>query len=325
MVVRLTVVVAFLLLAVPLAVDAQQRGQAVHTVGVLMPQNVNVYPSYAAFLETLRRLGYHEDGNMRILLRSADGKLDRLPALATELVAARVDVIVAVNTPGARAAIHATKQIPIVMTEVGDPVGTGFVSNLARPGGNVTGISTMVGELTAKRLAILKEAVPSAKRLAVMFNPEDPVTVPQMRDAERAAPLLKVEIRLFPVRATANLLETFKQMLAWRADAALWLFGQIQAFQSRTIELAVRHRLAVMVGIRQDVEAGGFISYSPDFVELHKRTAVYVDRILKGARPGDLPVEQPTKFDLAINLKTAKTLDVTVPSSLRLQADLVIE
>ena len=221
MLVRLTAVVAFLLLAVPLAVDAQPSGQPVHTVGVLMPQNMNVYPSYAAFPETLRRLGYHEGGNLRIVLRSAEGKLDRLPTLATELVSARVDVIVAVNTPGARAAIQATKQIPIVMTEVGDPLGSGFVSNLARPGGNVTGISTMVGELTAKRLAILKEVVPSAKRLAVMFNPDDPVTVPQIRDAERAAPLLNIEIRLFPVRATANLPETFKHMLAWRADAAI--------------------------------------------------------------------------------------------------------
>ena len=311
-------------LVAPRTVGAQQSRQPVPTVGVLMPQNVNVYPSYTAFLETLRRLGYHENGNLRILLRSADGNLDRLPTLATELVAARVDVIVAVNTPGARAAIQATKQIPIVMTEVGDPIGSDFVSNLARPGGNVTGISTMVAELTAKRLAVLKEVVPSAKRLAVMFNPDDPITVPQMRDAERAAPLLNVEIRLFPVRATANLPETFKHMLAWRADAALWLFGQIQAFQSRTIELTARHRLAVMVGIRQDVEAGGLISYSSDFVELHKRTAMYVDRILKGAKPGDLPVEQPTKFDLAINLQTAKALGLTIPPSLLLRADQVI-
>jgi putative tryptophan/tyrosine transport system substrate-binding protein len=325
MLVRLTAIVAFMILVAPLTVDAQPSGQPVHTVGVLMPQNVNVYPSYAAFPETLRQLGYYEGKNLRIVLRSAEGKLDRLPTLATELVSTRVDVIVAVNTPGARAAIQATKQIPIVMTEVGDPIGTGFVSNLARPGGNVTGISTMVGELTAKRLAILKEVVPSAKRLAMMFNPDDPVTVPQMRDAERAAPLLNVEIRRFPVRATANLPETFKDMLAWRADAALWLFGQIQAFQARTIELAARHRLAVMVGIRQDVEAGGFISYCPDFVELHKRTAIYVDRILRGAKPGDLPVEQPTKFDLVINLRTAKALDLTIPSSLRLQADRVVE
>ena len=321
----LTAVVALLLLAAPLAVEAQQAGQAVHTVGVLMPQSVHVYPPYAAFLETLRLLGYHQDGNLRLLLRSADGKLDRLPALATELVAARVDVIVAVNTPGARAAIQATKQIPIVMTQVGDPVGSGFVSNLARPGGNVTGISNMAAELATKRLSLLKEAVPSAKRIALMFNPEDPITVPQMRDAERAAPLLNVEIRFFPVRVTTNLPETFKHMLAWRADAALWIAGQQQAFQSRTIELAAKHRLPVMVSTPQDVEAGGFISYFADLFEMYRRTAVYVDRILKGVKPGDLPVEQPTKFELAINLKTAKAIGLTVPSSLRVQADRVVE
>ena len=314
-----------LLLAAPLAVEAQQAGQADHTVGVLMPQSVHVDPSYAAFLETLRLLGYHQDRNLRLLLRSADGKLDRLPALAAELVAARVDVIVAVNTPGARAAIQATKQIPIVMTRVGDPVGTGLVSNLARPSGNVTGISIVAAELATKRLALLKEVLPSAKRIALIFNPDGPIAVPQIRDAEHAAPLLKIEIRPFPVRATVDLPETFRHMLAWRADAALWLAGQQQAFQSRTIELAAKHRLPVMVGTRQDVEAGGFISYSPDVSEAYRRTAVYVDRILKGAKPGDLPVEQPTKFELVINLKTARALGLTVPSSLRVQADRVVQ
>jgi putative ABC transport system substrate-binding protein len=146
-----------------------------------------------------------------------------------------------------------------------------------------------------------------------------------MRDAERAAPRLKVEIRPFPVRAAGDLPETFRQMRAWHAGAALWLFGQIQAFGPQTNELAARHRLAVMVGTRQDVEAGGLISYFPDSGGLFKRTAEYVDRILKGAKPGDLPVEQPTKFDLAINLKTARALDLTIPSSLRLQAGRVVE
>jgi putative ABC transport system substrate-binding protein len=290
-----------------------------------MPQRVQIDPSYPAFVETLQSLGYHQDRNLRILLRSADGNLDRLPTLAAELVAARVDVIVAFNTPGARAAIQATKQIPIVMTRVGDPVGTGFVSSLARPGGNVTGVSVMVAELAPKRLALLKEVVPSAKRIAVMFNPDDPITGPQMRDAERAAPLLNVEIRPFPVRATTELPETFRHMLAWRADSALWLAGQHQGLQSRTIELAAKHRLPVMVGTRQDVEAGGLISYFPDVSEVYRRTAVYVDRILKGARPSDLPVEQPTKFELVINLTTARALGLTVPPSLRAQADRVVE
>jgi putative ABC transport system substrate-binding protein len=290
-----------------------------------MPQNVNVYPSWAAFVETLQRLGYHEGGNLRIVLRSAEGKLDRLPTLAAELVSARVDVIVALNTPGTRAAIRATKQIPIVMTEVGDPVGTGFVSNLRRPGGNVTGVSNMVGELAAKRLAVMKEAVPRARRIAALFNPEDPITAPQLRDAERAASVLKVETRFFPVKAIEDLHGTFNQMLAWRADAAVWILGQQHAFQAVSIALAASHRLPLMVATPPNVDAGGFISYTNDLVELYGRTAALVDRIFKGAKPGDLPVEQPTKFELAINVKTAKALGIAIPPPLLSRADRVVD
>jgi putative ABC transport system substrate-binding protein len=321
----LTAVVACLLLAVPLAVEAQQAGQALQTVGVLTPQRLEEQAAYPAFLETLRRLGYREGSNLRVLVRSADGKLDRLPALAAELVAARPDVIVALNTPGTRAAIEATKQIPIVMTSVGDPVGSGFVSNLARPGGNVTGVSNMVAELASKRLALLKEAVPQARRIAAMFNPGDPVTVRQLRDAERVAPALKVETRFFPVKAIEDLLGTFKEMLAWRADAALWILGQHQGFQAGSIELAARYRLPLMVGTPRNVEAGGFISYYSDPAELFGRTAEVVDRILKGAKPGDLPIEQSTKFVLTINLKTAKALGIAIPPHLLSRADRVVE
>lgn len=321
----LTAVGAFLLLAVPLAIEAQQARQGLQTVGVLTPQRLEQQAAYPTFLETLHRLGYQEGSNLRVLVRSADGKLDRLPALAAELVAARPDVIVALNTPGVRAAIEATKQIPIVMTYVGDPVGSGFVSNLARPGGNVTGISNMAAELASKRLALMKEAVPRARRIAAMFNPDDPVTVPQLRDAERAAPALKVETRFFPVKAIEDLPETFNQMLAWRADAALWILGQQQAFQAGSIELAASHRLPLMVGQPRNVEAGGLISYASDPVELTRRTAVFVDRILKGAKPGDLPVEQPRKFELTINLKTAKALGIAIPRPLLSRADRVVE
>jgi len=321
----LTAVGACLLLAAPLAVEARQAGQALQTVGVLTPQRLEQQAAYPTFLETLRLLGYQEGSNLRLLVRSADGKLDRLPALAAELVAARPDVIVALNTPGVRAAIEATKQIPIVMTLVGDPVGSGFVSNLARPGGNVTGISNMVAELTSKRLALLKEAVPRARRIAAMFNPDDPVTAPQLRDAERAAPALKVETRFFQVKAIEDLPGTFKQIVAWRADAALWILGQQQAFQTGSIELAASYRLPLMVAHPRNVEAGGLISYFPDPVELHRRTAVVVDLILKGAKPGDLPVEQPTKFELTINLKTAKALGIAIPRPLLSRADRVVE
>jgi putative ABC transport system substrate-binding protein len=321
----LTAVAACLLLAASLALEAQQAVQALQTVGVLTPQRLEQQAAYATFPEALRRLGYQEGSNLRMVVRSADGKLDRLPALAAELVAARPDVIVALNTPGARAALEATKQIPIVITSVGDPVGSGLVSNLARPGGNVTGVSNMVAELASKRLALLKEVVPRARRIATLFNPDDPVTVPQLRDAERAAPALKVETRFFPVKAIEDLPATFKQMLAWRADAALWLLGQQHAFQAGSIELAAQHRLPLMVANPLNVEAGGLISYTFDPVELYARTAAVVDRILKGAKPGDLPVEQPTKFELVINLKTAKALGIAIPLSLRLRADRVVE
>jgi putative tryptophan/tyrosine transport system substrate-binding protein len=321
----LTAAGACLLLAAPLAVEAQRAGQGLQTVGVLTPQRLEQQSAYATFLETLHRLGYQEGKNLRMLVRSADGRLDRLQELAAELVAARPDVIVALNTPGARAAIEATKQIPIVITAVGDPVGSGFVSNLARPGGNVTGISAMVAELASKRLALMKEAVPRARRIAAMFNPDDPVTAPQLRDTERAAPALKVETRFFPVKAVEDLPGTFRQMLAWRADAALWIPGQHQAFQAGSIELATSHRLPLMVGFPRNVDAGGLISYTYDPVELYGRTAVIVDRILKGANPGDLPVEQPTKFELTINLKTAKVLGIVIPPQLLSRADRVVE
>jgi putative ABC transport system substrate-binding protein len=292
-------------------------------VGILTPHWDD--PAYPVLLETLHQLGYHEGRNLRLLLRSADWKHDRLPALAAGLVDAHPDVIVAINTPGARAAVQATKHVPIVMSMVGDPIGSGFVSNMFHPGGNVTGISNLSGELAPKRLSLLKELVPRAKRVAVLQNPVDPVNVPQMRDMERAAPVLGIEVRFFPVKTTTGLPEAFKQMIAWQADAALWLAGQSVAFQPGTIELAAKHRLPVMVHQRANVESGGLISYFPDHAELVRRTAVYVDKILKGAKPGDLPIEQPTKFELAINLKTAKALGLAVSPALRLQADRVVE
>lgn len=306
-----------------LAAGTHSAPPGVPTVAVLTPHREDA--AYPLFFETLRQLGYEDGRSVRFLVRSADSKYERLPALATELVEARPDVIVAVNTPGARAAIRATRHIPIVMALVGDPVGSGFVSNLARPGANVTGISTLNGELAAKRLAILRELVPSAKRIAVLLNPADPVNRPQIQDTERAAPALGIEVRFFPVKSPRDLPETFQQMLGWRAAAGLWLSGQANTFQPATRDLAVKHHLPVMVTQRVDVEAGGLISYFPDYGELFKRTAVYVDRILKGAKPGELPVEQPTKFELTINLKTARALSLIVPRSLLLQADRVVE
>lgn len=299
--------------------------QQVRTVGLLVPNRLQVQNEYPVFVDTLRQLGYREGENLRLVTKEAAGKLDRLPALARELVDARVEVIVAVNTPGARAAIDATRKIPIVMTAVGDPVGSGFVANLARPGGNVTGVSNMVAALAPKRMEVLRETVPSARRIAVLFNPGDPITTPQIKDLERLRKSKDVEIRMFPVRRLDDLAETFAQIMAWNANGALWLLGQQQLFQAKTIELAASHKLPVMVGNAGDVRAGGLISYSNNLADVYRRTAAQVDLILKGKRPGDLPVEQPTRFEMAVNLKTAKALGLTIPQALLLRADYVIE
>jgi ABC-type uncharacterized transport system substrate-binding protein len=320
-----SVLAAGAMLAASLHVIAQHANQPVRSIGLLVPHSLQTQSDYPVFVETLRKLGYREGDNLRFLTKEAGGKLDRLPSLARELVDARVSVIVAINTPGARAAIDATRQIPIVITQVGDPVSSGFVTNLARPGGNVTGVSNMAGGIASKRMAILKEAMPSARRIAVLFNPRDPVTASQVRDVESSAAALAIEVRLFPVRERQELPETFKQIVAWKAHSAMWLLGQHQLFQATTIKLAAQHNLPVMVDNAGNVVAGGLISYAGDAAEVYRRTATHVDRILKGTKPGDLPVEQPTKFELAINLKTAKMLGLRIAPSVLLRADRVLE
>jgi len=322
---RDSIIVLIACTVTPVISKAQRTDHAINTVGVLLPQLLEHTPHYTAFLRKLRLLGYEDGRNLRIVMRSADGKLERLPALAAELVAAKVEMVVAFNGPGVQAAIRATKDIPIVMVAVGDPIGLGFVSNLARPGGNVTGASNMVAELGSKRLAVLKELVPHAKRIAALFNPDDPVTAPQQRDLETAARALKIDVRFFPVRAGKELAGAFNNIRAWRAEAGLWLLGQQHAFQAASIQLAAKHHLPLMITFREYVAAGGLISYLSDSVEVHERAAAFVDRILKGAKPGDLPVEQPTKFELIINLKTAKVLGIKIPQSLLIRADEVIE
>ena len=308
--------------AVPRMVFAQATSPAVRRIGILTSIDLTTYP---VFVEALQRLGYEDGKNIQVLLRSAKLDYTRLPALARELVDAKVEVIVAINTPGAHAAIDATKTIPIVMTQVGDPVGSGFVTNLARPGGNVTGLSNMVGDLGGKRLSILHELVPAAKRIAVLYNPVDPVNLPQIRDVKEVASKLGVELRLYPLKTPDDLPETFKTLLAWRAQGAVWLQGQQVQFQPGTIALAAKHKLPVMVGSPLDVVAGGLVAYGADSAEIFRRTAAYVDKILKGTKAGELPVEQPTKFDLVLNMKTAKALGIKVPQSILIQATKVIE
>ena len=212
------------------------------------------------------------------------------------------------------------------MSVVGDPITTGFVSNLARPGGNVTGVSNLSGELASKQLSLLKKAVPTARRIAVMLNSNDPITTPQQKDIERAAPSIGVEVHFFPARTPAELGSVFERMLKWRPDAVLWLAGQQVELEQQTLEMASsKSRLPVMPTQVRNTSSGGLLSYFADNAELIRRTAAYVDKILKGAKAGDLPVEQPTKFELVINLKTAKALGLTIPPSLLARADEVIE
>jgi putative tryptophan/tyrosine transport system substrate-binding protein len=322
---RTAIVLAGAMLATSFQAAAQPTNQTVKTVGVLVPGRLDAQNEFHVFPNTLRKLGYREGGNLRFLVKEAGGNLDRLPLLARELVDARVHVIVAVNTPGSQAAINATREIPIVLTQVGDPVGSGLVANLARPGGNVTGVSNMIVRVAPKRLEILKEAVPSAKRIAVLFNPGDPVTSIQVRDVQSSAASLAVEVRFFPVSDLRELRVTFTQINAWQAHAGMWLVGQQHLFQAMAIKLAGQHKLPLMVGSQSDVVSGGLISYAADLAEIYQRTAAQVDRILKGMNPGDLPVEQATRFKLAINIKTAKTLGMTIPSSLLLRADAIVE
>ena len=317
--------VAGVLLAAALQATGQPAGQPARSVGLLVPNLLQAQNDYPVFVDALRQLGYREGQNLRLVPKEAAGRLERLPSLARELVDARVELIVAFNTPGVRAAIDATREIPIVMTNVGDPVGSGFVTNLARPGGNVTGVSNMIAVLAPKRMQVLRETIPSAKRIAVLFNPGDPITKPQIRDLETLVTAKAVDFRLFPVRKPDELPETFNQILAWRAHAAMWLLGQHQLFQVMTVRLAAQHNIPVMVGNTGDVRAGGLISYTNSFPEVYRRTAAQVDLILKGKKPGDLPVEQATKFELAFNLKTARALGVTIPSTLLLRADYVVE
>ncbi len=322
----ITTVVVVVLFAAPLAVDAQPAGTPVK-IGVLSSQSRETsLAAWAAFRQGLRELGWDEGRNIVVEMRFADGKLDRLSRLAQELLGLNVSLIVAQNTPAARAAIAATRTVPIVMVEVGDPVATGFVTNLARPGGNVTGLTNMARDLTQKRLQVLKEAVPSATRIAVIMDPNDPVVAPQWRDAQSGAERLGIHLQRLEVRNADDLRRAFQMAVAGKAEAVLRLADPLAiVLRTETADLAIKHRLPLMARARGEVEVGGLLSYYADALDYHRRAASYVDRILKGAKPGDLPIEQPTKFELVINMKTAKSLGLTIPQPLLLRADQVIE
>lgn len=277
-----------------------------------------------AFQRGLRDLGYIEGQNVVFEYRFAGTRLERLPALATELVERRVDIIFAINSTSAQAAVNATRAIPIVFTWVADPAA--LVKNLGRPDGNVTGLSSFATELSGKRLELLKEAVPGVSRVAVLWNSGNPVATSMARDMEGASAQLGVRLYPVPVGDAGGLPEAFKIAARERAGALFVIEeATLLAHRARILSLAEQHRLPAASQYREFAEAGGLLSYGPDLPDLFRRAGIYVDRILRGARPADLPVEQPTKFELAINLRTAKTLGLTVAPSLLLLANHVIE
>jgi putative ABC transport system substrate-binding protein len=317
---------AFALLAAPLAAGGQPAGR-VYRLGVLsLASAAPADPT--GFLNrlttSLRELGYVEGQNLVMERRSAEGMIDRLPGLARELVQLRVDVIVAVSTAAIRPAKDATSTIPIVMFGGSDPVADGIVASLARPGGNITGV-LIAAEVTlaGKRLELIKKAVPRAMRIALLA-PDDPSAQTQVQEAQKAASALGVKLIVAAVRG-GDYDRAFAAMAAERAGALLVLASPIlNRDRTRIIDLAAKHRLPAVYQWREHVEEGGLMAYGGSLSGLSRRAAAYVDRILKGAKPGDLPIEQPTKFELVVNLKTAKALGLTIPQSVLLQADEVI-
>jgi putative tryptophan/tyrosine transport system substrate-binding protein len=274
----------------------------------------------------LRDLGYVENQNYALEYRSADGDSDRFPAFADELVRLRVDLIVTRGTPAARAAKSATESIPIVMAAIGEPLGTGVVASLARPGGNVTGLSGFVTELAGKRVELLKELRPGTSIAAFFSNMANPVVPPQWEVTQRAAQALGIEVSLLDVRNTDDIPAAFETAVARRVEALLFgIEAVVQANRQLIADLAAKHRLLSIYPSREFVEAGGLVAYGVNYPDLYFRSASLIDKIFRGAKPGDLPVEQPTKLEFIINLKAAKAIGLTVPPLLIARADEVIE
>jgi putative tryptophan/tyrosine transport system substrate-binding protein len=310
--------------ACPLVARAQQPGKAARIgyLAIRAPMSAD-----EALLQALRELNWIEGRNIVIERRFSAGNFDRLREFAAELVRLKVDAIVAVASAGTQAAKDATASIPICFVNAGDPVGQGFVMSLARPGGNVTGVSFDASpDITAKQLQLILETVPKASRVAVLWNPTSPFLRSYWSVAQAAAPALGVVLQSLEVQDASQYETAFKAIGRDRADALVVLSDSFATFhRARIAELAAEHRLPVLYGHRQYVEAGGLMSYGPSLFDVYRRAAAYVDKILKGTRPADLPVEQPTKYELVINLKTAKALGLEVPLTLIARADEVIE
>ena len=304
----------------PFAAHAQQP--TMPTVGALVIGNINPEQFWREFRQGLRDLGYVEGQNIRFEFRSAEGHLDRLPELAAELVRLKTDIIVTWFTPTAIAAKQATQEIPIVMAETGDPIGTGLVASLPRPGGNVTGIASATAELAGKSVQLIRDMLPRARRVTALTNATDPFSKPFLEQIKLGGAATGTTINPVRISSSGELEIAFASMEQDQTDAAI---VQPSLPSRRVAELALKHHVPAVSVPRWFVEEGGLMSYSAIYVDLFRKAAVYVDKILKGAQPADLPVEQPTRFELVINLKTAKALGIDVPSTLLARADEVLE
>jgi putative ABC transport system substrate-binding protein len=324
----LTLIVAFTLsvLLTPPATEAQQRAH-LPRVGYLGTSSASLEPELVkAFREGLRDLGYVEGQNILIEYRWAEGNYQRFPDLVADLVNLKVDLILTAGTPGALAAKRATQTIPIVMAVTGDAVGTGLVSSLARPGGNLTGLTTMVPDLEGKRLEILREVVPKLTTLVVLLNTANPLTAIQWKQTTISAKTLGIQLQPVELRRPEEFKDAFAKVARQRPDGITMVADRfLLAHRMQIVDFVAKTRLPAIYPYRDFVVAGGLMSYSPSYEDLFRRSATYVDKILKGAKPSDLPIEQPTKFELLVNMKTAKTLGVPIPPSLLLRADHVVE
>jgi putative ABC transport system substrate-binding protein len=317
-------IVAFV--SAPFAADAQQAGK-VYRIGFLGNSTAALEANLVGpFREGLRDLGYVEGRNIVIEYRWAEGKYERFPELIAELVALKVDVIVAAGTPAALAVKRATTTIPFVMVAVGDPVGTGLVASLARPGGGMTGLTSIAPDLEGKRLELLREVVPKLSRVSFLVNPANAFHAGSEKQAREAAKALHLKLQFVGVRADAEFDQSFDAIIKERPGALIVLADRVFLHnRARIVDFAARTRLPVVYPYRELVEAGGLMSFGPNYADMHRRAATYVDKILKGAKPADLPVEQPTKFELIINLKAAKALGLTIPQLVLLRADELIQ
>ena len=323
--VGLLVLLTFGMFVVSLAVEAQQRGR-VSRVGYLSLQGDGSSPDTQAFLSGLRDLGYVDGTNLVTAFRFAAGQSERLPDLAVELVRFQVDVLVTYGRPATRAAAAASATTPIVMLGIGDPVGAGLVASLARPGGNITGLSSLATDLSGKRLELLQEAVPTLSRVAVLWNAADPAMTQYYAQTQAAAQALGVALQPLGVRDAADIDGALAAMTQERPDALFMIADVLTTRHSRRIvDYAAQRQLPTMFEGRGLVAAGGLMAYGPSYAEQHRRAAYYVDRILKGTKPADLPVEQPMKLNLVLNRKTAQALGLTLSPTLLFQADEVIQ